>query len=119
MVSPQFLSNREPTENERKISKLAAEKLVEWIEQFTGKKVNSEDLHLESISATFWRNGALGAPERGGRYTMAIVGGYKIVFALGDEVYSVHSNGSGRRLVSPQFLEHPLPRKFPMITLYR
>lgn len=81
----------------------AKAKLVGWLLP-TNPDVDADDIMLISITPTTWRNGALGCAEPGKYYTMALVPGFIIKFEYEGAVYTLHTNGSGSRVVSPDFM---------------
>jgi hypothetical protein len=49
-----------------------------------------------------WRNGSLGAPEPGMRYTMAPVPGYGIVLERDSQELRYHTSGTTVKFVRPE-----------------
>ena len=66
------------------------------------------EIEIVSAEEVTWRDGSLGCPQPGMRYTQALVNGSRIVLRHGDREYHYHS-GRGR----PPFLceqpAEPLP----------
>lgn len=54
---------------------------------------------IVSVEATTWNDGALGCPEPGQNYTQALVDGYRVIVAAGDQQldYRTSERGSFRR----------------------
>ena len=57
--------------------------------------VNADDLTLISSESVSWSDASLGCPQEGFGYAQVITPGYKLVFALGDTSYAVHTNSDG------------------------
>jgi hypothetical protein len=52
------------------------------------------ELEVVQASAVTWNDGSLGCPEPGMMYTMALVDGYRVVVAAGDEELNYHTDRS-------------------------
>lgn len=63
-------------------------------------------IHVESRQEVTWRDGSLGCPKPGMRYTQALVNGYRIVLDCDGKSYAYH--GAGGRL--PFLCERPADR---------
>lgn len=61
--------------------------------------VNAGDLTLISSESVSWSDASLGCPQEGFGYAQVITPGYKLVFALGDTSYAVHTNSDGSSLI--------------------
>ena len=61
--------------------------------------VDAEDLTLTSSESVEWSDASLGCPQEGFGYAQVITPGYKLVFALGDTTYAVHTNDDGSSLI--------------------
>ncbi len=48
-----------------------------------------------SVEATTWNDGALGCPEPGQNYTQALVDGYRVIVAAGDQQLDYRAGGGG------------------------
>ena len=67
--------------------------------------VDPSEIELVLQEDITWRDGSLGCPQPGMRYTQALVDGYRIVLRHGDTEYRYH--GGGRR--GPFLCEQPAP----------
>ena len=54
---------------------------------------------LISSERVSWPDASLGCPQEGYGYAQVITPGYKLVFALGEASYAVHTNEDGSHLV--------------------
>jgi hypothetical protein len=45
--------------------------------------------------AIVWNDGSLGCPQPGGIYTMALVNGFQVILAVGDQKYDYHAAETG------------------------
>ena len=61
--------------------------------------VNTDELILISSESVSWSDASLGCPQEGFGYAQVITPGYKLVFALGDTSYAVHTKADGSSLI--------------------
>ena len=83
----------------------AKARLVEFLRQ-THPEIDPSQIVFEFAEPVTWNNGSLGCPEEGHFYTQALVPGYRIGFRVGNDLYTLHTNGSGSSVVSPDFRSH-------------
>lgn len=50
---------------------------------------------IVSVEATTWNDGSLGCPEPGQNYTQALVDGFRVIVAAGDEQLDYRTGGGG------------------------
>ncbi len=61
------------------------------------------DISVESMSEVTWRNGALGCPQPGMSYTMALVDGYRILLRGPDgAIHHYHGADGGEPFLCAQ-----------------
>lgn len=60
------------------------------------------------LEAVTWNDGSLGCPQPGQMYTMALVGGHRIILRAGVERYHYHTAGVGRFVYCPNPPDPPL-----------
>ncbi len=65
--------------------------------------LTSKDVIFESCTPVQWSDASLGLPEPGCFYAQVITPGYRIVFRVGQEQFTMHTNYDGSRIVSPNF----------------
>lgn len=61
--------------------------------------VNEDNLTLISSESMSWSDASLGCPQEGMAYAQVVTPGYKLVFAVRDTSYAVHTNADGSSLV--------------------
>jgi hypothetical protein len=64
-----------------------------------------QNLEVDSFDSTSWPDASLGSPKDGHFYTQGLVPGYKIVFKIGEESFTMHTNQDGTHVVGPFCLE--------------
>jgi len=57
--------------------------------------VADDAIAVQQAEAVVWRDGSLGCPQPGTNYTQALVNGYRVTLAAGDQVYNYHADDSG------------------------
>lgn len=57
--------------------------------------VSAGAIVVQRAEAVVWRDGSLGCPQPGRNYTQALVNGYRVTLAAGDQVYHYHASDSG------------------------
>lgn len=57
--------------------------------------VSADEIVIQRAERVVWRDGALGCPKPGQVYTQALVNGYRVTLAAGDQLYNYHANNSG------------------------
>lgn len=67
----------------------------------------SADIEVVSAKAVTWADGAMGCPLPGFSYTQALVPGFHVVLAVGEEKYHYHGGSVGRPLLCPQDRRQP------------
>jgi hypothetical protein len=50
---------------------------------------------VERIERVTWRDGSLGCPEPGMAYTQALVDGFRVIVAVGEERFDYRTGGGG------------------------
>ena len=60
---------------------------------------DEDDFTLVSSESVSWPDASLGCPQEGFGYADVVTPGYKLVFALGDTSYAVHTNADGFSLI--------------------
>ncbi len=60
---------------------------------------DADDFILARSESVSWSDASLGCPQEGFAYAQVVTPGYKLVFALGDTTYAVHTNDDGSNLV--------------------
>ena len=69
-----------------------------------------EAIAVEEAGAVVWRDGSLGCPQPGMMYTQALVPGYRIILAVGDETFDYHASERGYFVLCEGGLaQEPLP----------
>ena len=63
------------------------------------ESVEADAFTLTSSESVSWPDASLGCPQEGFGYAQVVTPGYKLVFALGDTTYAVHTNADGSNLV--------------------
>jgi hypothetical protein len=58
---------------------------------------------VERFRHTQWNDASLGCSEDEKFYAQVITPGYEIEFSVGDEKFTMHTNGNGSLIVSPDF----------------
>ena len=63
--------------------------------------IEPESIEVEQARRVTWADGALGCPEPGMMYTMALVEGYYIRLAVGGKAFAYHAGRDGRPFHCP------------------
>lgn len=61
--------------------------------------VDEDALTLISSESVSWSDASLGCPQEGFAYAQVVTPGYKLVFAVGDTSYAVHTNADASNLI--------------------
>ena len=105
-MSEVYLNASFPILNERKdlpvVIEMAREKLKAFLQE-KFPQIERDFLFLKSVEAVVWKNGALGCEKPGHFYTQALVPGYKFIFEVENREFTLHTDESGRQIVSPNF----------------
>lgn len=64
-------------------------------------RIDTDEIEVETVQQVNWRSGAVGCPEPGMSYTMALVPGVLILLRAGGEVYRYHGGRSGTPFYCP------------------
>jgi hypothetical protein len=69
-----------------------------------------EAIGVEEAGSVVWRDGSLGCPQPGMMYTQALVPGYQIILAVGEETFDYHASERGHFVLCEEGLaEEALP----------
>ena len=88
---------RLPAEATQAITGEAPQELIDAILADVETQTGADAAALEVVQAEAkrWSSGALGCPEPGQMYTQALVDGYQIVVAYGDDRFDYRANADG------------------------
>jgi hypothetical protein len=64
---------------------------------------------LQATTTQTWPNAALGCPEAGKVYAQVITPGYRLDFAIDDQVYAVHTDSDGTMVLCENNVPVALP----------
>jgi hypothetical protein len=81
----------EPADEEGRVeTDLSAEVEMAIEDATSAEGVTEEDVRVLLAEHVTWRDGSLGCPEPDGMYTQALVEGYRVILAVGDQQYAYH-----------------------------
>lgn len=86
----------------------AKEGLINLIDQKFGT-VDRESLQVKDYEYTVWLNTAMGCLEEGQSYAQIELAGYKVQFEYQGDVYTIHVDLEGSKIVSPDFVSPTVP----------
>ncbi len=91
------------TEISFSIVEIAKERLAQFLEE-KESLFDPRQIILEETESVVWNDSSLGCAEKGCCYLQVLTPGYKIVFRVGTDLFTLHTDGTGSRIVSPDFV---------------